>query len=91
MTKRGVVLLPDLLLASALHTWCRGRLAEPKCSFLRDPNFWLATAGNTLGIGPFVSRVQAPGVSRWFGHGTQLLGVPALALALTHPTAGTPA
>jgi len=51
-------------------------------SFYRDPDFWLATGVNIVGTGLFLTRVHAPGAAKWFGYGTQLLGIPALTLAI---------
>jgi hypothetical protein len=49
---------------------------------IRDPDFWLGTSVNVIGTGLFVTRVHAPKAARWFGHGTKLLGIPALTLSI---------
>jgi len=57
--------------------------------FYRDPDFWLATTVNLSGIGLFLTRVHAPGASKWFGYCTQLLSIPALVLAVADITNGS--
>ncbi len=58
-------------------------------SFYHDPDFWLATAVNIVGTGLFLTRVHEPGAAKWFGYGTLLLGIPALALAVSDITNGS--
>ncbi|MCU0473716.1 MAG: hypothetical protein MUC93_10180 [Bacteroidales bacterium] len=60
--------------------------STPARSFYRDPDFWLATTVNIVGTGLFLTRVHAPEAAKWFGYGTQLLGIPALALAVVDIT-----
>jgi len=89
MTKQVAALLLIVLLAFAFLAWSQEGPGEVEYSFLRDPDFWLATGANLMGIGLFVSRVHAPEAARWFGYGTQLLGIPALALGLSDLAVGT--
>lgn len=89
MCKRTVVLLLILLLALTPHAWSEEGHPTAKYDFLRDHDFWLSTGVNLMGIGLFVSRVHAPNSSKWFGYGTQLLGLPALGLGLTDVIQGT--
>ncbi len=77
------------VLVLAVTVFGSSELHEAAYSFLRDPDFWLATGVNCMGIGLFMTRVHAPQASRWFGYGTKLLGAPALALALWDMSAGT--
>jgi hypothetical protein len=62
-------------------------LADP---FLQDRDFWLATSANLVGTGLFVTRVHAPSAAKWFGYGTQALGIPALAFAIDDLVGGQP-
>jgi hypothetical protein len=89
MASRSIVVLWTALLAIAVCAWSQEAPSGVEYSFLRDPDFWLATGTNLVGISLFVSRVRAPDAARWFGYGTQLLGLPALALGLTDIFAGT--
>lgn len=83
MRKRQAVLLLIFMLAFGFHAWSQEGSNENGYRFLRDPDFWLATSANLMGMGLFLSRVHAPNAAKWFGYGTQLLGLPALALGLT--------
>jgi len=82
MTQRRIALFLIIVLGFALSVGAHEASNHPKLSFLRDPDLWLATGVNLMGIGLFTSRVHAPEAARWFGYGTQMLGIPALTLGL---------
>jgi len=67
MRKRQAVLLLVFMLAFGFHAWSQEGSNEYEYSFLRDPDFWLATSANLMGIGLFLSRVHAPDDAKWFG------------------------
>jgi hypothetical protein len=56
--------------------------------FVKDPDFWLSTTVNLMGTGLFISRVHNPEAAEWFGYGTQLMGIPALALGISDLSKG---
>ena len=80
--KRSALLVVPILIFSGLALG-QDATSGVEYSFLGDPDFWLATGVNLAGIGLFASRVHAPEAARWFGYGTQLLGIPSLALGLS--------
>lgn len=51
--------------------------------FTSDPDFWLSTSVNLVGTGLFLTRVHHPPSAKWFGYGTKVLGLPALALGIS--------
>ena len=51
-------------------------------------DFWIATAANLIGTGLFLSRMYAPAVAGIFGITTQVIGVPALTLAIYDTVTG---
>lgn len=81
-----LVLIP--VIALSFHAWGQAAGNGAEYSFLSDPDFWLATGTNLVGIGLFVTRAHAPTAARWFGYGTQLLGIPAIVLGLSDVMTG---
>ena len=77
------------VVALAVSIFGSGETPELAYSFLRDPDFWVATGTNCMGMGLFLTRVHAHRAARWFGYGTQLFGIPALALGLSDVLTGT--
>lgn len=51
-------------------------------AFTQNPDFWLSTSVNVIGTSLFIARVHHPPSAKWFGYGTQLMGIPALTLSL---------
>ena len=61
----------------------------PPVTFVMDPDFWLSTSINVVGTALFLTRVHWPAASKWFGYGTELLGIPALVFGILDITHGT--
>jgi len=57
-------------------------VTNPAGVFVRDPDFWVATTTNLIGTGYFITRVHAPAAAPYFGTGTELMGIPTLALSI---------
>ena len=56
--------------------------ARSASAFVRDPDFWAVTTTNLVGTGYFITRVHAPSAAPCLGCGTELLGIPLLALSI---------
>jgi len=83
VNKRSAVSLCVLLVAFSVHTWSNALQPSAGYGLLLDPDFLLSSGVNLMGMGLFLTRVHAPNAAKWFGYGTQLLGLPALVLGVT--------
>jgi hypothetical protein len=59
---------------------------KPAGTFVRDPDFWLATSNNLVGSAYFITRVHAPSAAPFLGAGTELMGIPILTSSIVDIT-----